>query len=161
MAGVFPRKDSLRNSLSQGSIMRAWPSPKDPFRYQGHPRPKAGFVRPPGNHSMSVWQGILEGSECGGSECKRIGQWVQNTKGRVIGRSKILWSRPNIKWFPRWLCTKESSCQCRRLWFHSLVGEDPLKRGMATHFSILAWRIPWTEEPGELQSMGSQELDRT
>ena len=32
--------------------------------------------------------------------------------------------------------------------------EDPLEKGMATHFSILAWRIPWTEDPGELQSMG-------
>ena len=34
--------------------------------------------------------------------------------------------------------------------------EDPLEEGMAIHFSILAWRIPWTEEPGGLQSMGSQ-----
>ena len=34
--------------------------------------------------------------------------------------------------------------------------EDPLDKGMATHSSILAWRIPWTEEPDELQSMGSQ-----
>ena len=34
--------------------------------------------------------------------------------------------------------------------------EDPLEKGMATHFSILAWRIPWTEEPGELQSIKSQ-----
>ena len=33
---------------------------------------------------------------------------------------------------------------------------DPLEEGMATHSSMLAWRIPWTEEPGELQSMGSQ-----
>ena len=38
----------------------------------------------------------------------------------------------------------------------SLIWEDPLEKGLATHFSILAWRIPWTEEPGELQSMGSQ-----
>ena len=37
--------------------------------------------------------------------------------------------------------------------------EDPLEKGMATHSSIFAWRIPWTEEPGGLQSMGSQELD--
>ena len=35
--------------------------------------------------------------------------------------------------------------------------EDPLEKEMATHSSILAWRIPWTEEPGEPQSMGSQE----
>ena len=40
----------------------------------------------------------------------------------------------------------------------SLGQENPLEKGMATHFSILAWRIPWTEEPGGLQSMGSQRV---
>ena len=40
----------------------------------------------------------------------------------------------------------------------ALVWEDPLEKGMATHSSILAWRIPWTEEPGGLQSMGSQRV---
>ena len=39
-------------------------------------------------------------------------------------------------------------------WLRSLGWEDPLEEGMATHSSILAWRIPWTEEPGGLQSMG-------
>ena len=43
----------------------------------------------------------------------------------------------------------------------SLGREDPLEKEMATHSSILAWRIPWTEEPGGLQSMGSQESDKT
>ena len=43
----------------------------------------------------------------------------------------------------------------------SLGWEDPLEKGMATHSSILAWRIPQTEEPGGLQSMGSPESDRT
>ena len=40
-------------------------------------------------------------------------------------------------------------------WVQSPTWEDPLEKGMATHSSILAWRIPWTEEPGGLQSMGS------
>ena len=40
----------------------------------------------------------------------------------------------------------------------SLGGEDPLEKEMETHSSILAWRIPWTEEPGGLQSMGSQRI---
>ena len=40
----------------------------------------------------------------------------------------------------------------------SLGGEDPLEKGMATPSSILAWRIPWTEEPGGLQSLGSQRV---
>ena len=42
----------------------------------------------------------------------------------------------------------------------SLDWGDPLEKGMATHSSILAWRIPWTEEPGRLQSMGPQSLTR-
>ena len=43
----------------------------------------------------------------------------------------------------------------------SLGQEDPLEKEMATHSSTLAWKIPWTEEPGRLQSMGSQKLDMT
>ena len=43
-------------------------------------------------------------------------------------------------------------------WVRSLGREDPLEKEMATHSSILAWRIPWTEEPGGLQSMGSQRV---
>ena len=45
-------------------------------------------------------------------------------------------------------------------WGPSLGQEDPLEKGMAMHSSILAWRIPWTEEPGGLQSMGSQRVGR-
>ena len=41
-------------------------------------------------------------------------------------------------------------------WVRSLGWEDPLEEEMATHSSILDWRIPWTEEPGRLQSIGSQ-----
>ena len=44
-------------------------------------------------------------------------------------------------------------------WAHSLSQEEPLEKEMATHTSILAWEIPWTEEPGRLQPMGSRELD--
>ena len=43
-------------------------------------------------------------------------------------------------------------------WVRSLGWEDLLEKGMATHSTILAWRIPWTEEPGGLQSMGSQRV---
>ena len=42
----------------------------------------------------------------------------------------------------------------------SLGWEDPLEKGMATHSSILVWRIPWTEEPGRLQSIGLQRVGR-
>ena len=46
-------------------------------------------------------------------------------------------------------------------WVRFLGWEDPLEKETATHSSTLAWRIPWTEENGRLQSMGSQELDTT
>ena len=46
----------------------------------------------------------------------------------------------------------------RETWVRSLGQEDPLEKEMATHSSILAWRIPWTEEPGGLQPMGSQRV---
>ena len=46
----------------------------------------------------------------------------------------------------------------RKTWVRSLGREDPLEKEMATHSSILAWRIPWAEEPGGLQSMGSQRV---
>ena len=46
----------------------------------------------------------------------------------------------------------------RKTWVQSLGQEDPLEKEMATHSSILDWRIPWTEEPGRLQSLGSQRV---
>ena len=46
-------------------------------------------------------------------------------------------------------------------WVRSLGREDPLEKEMATHSSTLAWRIPWTEEPGGLQSTGGKESDTT
>ena len=49
----------------------------------------------------------------------------------------------------------------QEIWVQFLGPEDPLEKEMATCSSILAWRIPWAEEPGELQSMGSQESDTT
>ena len=56
---------------------------------------------------------------------------------------------------------KPGSPALQEIQVRPLGREDPLEKEMATHSSILAWRIPWTEEPGRLQSMGSQELDTT
>ena len=47
----------------------------------------------------------------------------------------------------------------KETWVQSLGWEDKLEKGTAMHFSIVAWRIPWTEELSRLQSMGSQRLD--
>jgi len=63
--------------------------------------------------------------------------------------------------FPGGASGKEPTCQRRRhkrCWFDPWGGEDPLEEDMAMHFRILAWRIPWTEEPGRLQSIGSQRI---
>jgi len=57
--------------------------------------------------------------------------------------------------FPAGSAGKESACEAGDL--GSILGEeDPLEKETATHSSILAWEIPWTEEPGALKSMGSQ-----
>ena len=69
--------------------------------------------------------------------------------------------------FGLWFCLLRASLLAQRVkclpalrdtQVRSLVWEDPLEKEMATHSSILAWRIPWTEEPGRLQSMGSQRV---
>ena len=59
--------------------------------------------------------------------------------------------------FPGGLNSKESASM-RETWIRSLGQEDPLEKEIATHSIILTWRIPWTEKPGGLQSMGSQRV---
>ena len=61
------------------------------------------------------------------------------------------------KGFPGNSDGKESAA-AQETWVQSLGREDPLEKEMATHSSILAWEIPWAEEPGRLQSMGSQRV---
>ena len=70
---------------------------------------------------------------------------------------KRLWASPVAQWvknLPTMLETQETRVQ-------SLAHEDFLQEGIATNSSILAWRIPWTEEPGRLQSKGSQRVGAT
>ena len=61
---------------------------------------------------------------------------------------------------PRWFNGKESVCLCRRCRRQRFnpCNEDPLQKEMTTHSSVLAWELPWTEEPGSLRSMGSQRI---
>ena len=67
-----------------------------------------------------------------------------------------------IEWLD--LCTSLVAPRLKRLptiqetWVQSLGQEDPLEKEMATHSSTLAWKIPWMEEPGKLQSVGSQRI---
>ena len=60
--------------------------------------------------------------------------------------------------FPGASVVKNPSAK-QKIWVQSLGREDPLEEETATHFRILAWEIPWTEKPRELQSMRSKELD--
>ena len=70
-------------------------------------------------------------------------------------KKKVLFIVPSGRL--QWLRGKESVCNAGDAGdAGSQDREDPLEEGMATHSSILAWRIPWTEEPGRLQSMGLQ-----
>ena len=71
-----------------------------------------------------------------------------------------LYMSTNICGLTQWLSNKESPAMQETLetWVRSLSQEVPLEEATATHFSILAWRIPWTEEPGGLQSMGLQRV---
>ena len=61
---------------------------------------------------------------------------------------------------PQWHNCKESTCNYKKeeMRVQSLGQEDPLEEGVATHSSVRAWRIPWTEEPGRLWSIGLQRV---
>ena len=91
---------------------------------------------------------------------------LRASRGRAQGWRQLLWGRhgetavasqrSGLPWKLSW---QRVHLQCRRPGFDSFLGqEDSLEKGTATHSSILAWRIPWTEECGTLQSMGSQRV---
>ena len=95
-----------------------------------------------------------------------------NWLSRTLAQTHLFPRRPieSFTWnqlitlgLPRWCLPdgasgQEPACQCRRLrrWVQSLGWEYNLEEGKATHSRILAWRIPWTEEPGEIQSIAPQ-----
>ena len=63
-----------------------------------------------------------------------------------------------MKCLPKFPQSVKNLTAMQKIWVQSLGREDPLEREMATHSSILAWELPWTEESGGLQSMGSQRI---
>ena len=80
---------------------------------------------------------------------------IQKTNLFAYDQCKLLsWASLEAQRLKRLPAMKET-------WVRSLGRKDPLEKEMATHSSILAWRIPWTEELGGLQSMGHRELDMT
>ena len=82
--------------------------------------------------------------------------WVQSLGWEDPLRRERL-PTPVFLGFPGGLAGKEFSCNAGDLGLISVL-EDPLEKGMATHSSILAWEIPWTEDPRGLQSTGSQRV---
>ena len=78
---------------------------------------------------------------------KRL-EGAHSLMGFRTGASRVAQSMKNLPAMPE-------------TWVQFLGQEDPLEKEMANHPRILVWRIPWTEKPGRLQSMGSQELDMT
>ena len=80
----------------------------------------------------------------------------------------VMWSNGSISFFCMWLSSYPGASLAAQIVKHlptmretrvwSLGWEDPLEKEMATHSSILTWKMPWTEEPGRLQSMGSQRV---
>ena len=82
---------------------------------------------------------------------------------RCHGPAKMTWKINHcmyilIQWASLVAQTVKNLPAMQVTWVPSLGQEDSLEKGMATHSSILAWRIPWTEEPGGLQSVGSQRV---
>ena len=80
------------------------------------------------------------------------GRWGNQTSEL----SKLFRQQQRLSWASLAARTVKNPPARRETWVPSLGWEDPLEEGTATHSNILAWRIPWTEEPGRLQSMGSQ-----
>ena len=82
----------------------------------------------------------------------------------TCGRANCkLWQCKLLMDFPSGSVVKNPPAmqELQEMWVWSLGGEDPLKKGMGTHPSILAWRIPWTEETSRLQSMRLQRVELT
>ena len=98
-----------------------------------------------------LWKSLRNCPVKSPSDCLRLIIYKRTSFWLYFFLCTSLYCASGLPWWLRWL--KKSICQVQ-----TLSWEDPLKKGMATHSSILAWTIPWTEEPGELQSMGSQRI---
>ena len=101
-------------------------------------------------NSRQNWSKLLEAKDSAGNGEKRGAQ-------AMLGAGVFtLWK--SIKRYIRDLCLFPCGASGKELAVRSLGREDPLEEGRATHSSILVWRIPWTEEPGGLQSLWSERV---
>ena len=102
------------------------------------------------------WDSILDKYNCGGEVTNQETLWEYRFK------NKGSWICLQYVTFPKGASTlaqgQRICLPMQEAWVRSLGQEDPLVKEMATHSSILAWEISWTEEPGGLQSMGSERI---
>ena len=108
-----------------------------------------------GDGDGETWINLADNS---GARMNRISV---KSEGKNVNQN-LPWGSPRkrLPWRFRW---QRIRLQCRRPGFNPWVfnpPEDPLEKGMVSHSSSLVWRIPWTEEPGGLQSLGSQSQTR-
>ena len=83
-------------------------------------------------------------------------------RGRLLGTPGTIRRDRRERWdLPRWLRWERTCLLVQEMQVRSLGGADSLEEDMATHFSIPAWRIPWTEEPGGYSPWGCKESDTT
>ena len=123
---------------------------------------RASILRGPGwsleSHMTQPWKSHDSALEvtCYHVGTLRTGSSVHWFRGRIFLET----SYHGIRAFPSGSVVKNPPAmqEPQEIWVGSLGHEDPLEEGMATHSSILAWRIPWTEEPGGQQSLGSQRV---
>ena len=131
------------------------------------------FAKTQGRPCCSVWVGFLSalgwlyapGVICHlESSLCAAGDWEPEEPAQLTSECASFqfwcWEVSSVD-FPGGASGKEPACQCRRHKrprFDPWVRKIPWEEGMATHSSILAWRIPWTEKPGQLQSIGLQRV---
>ena len=113
------------------------------------------FRNPPGlcPASAQTWECLIPGMPPSFSFCFPMFS-IFRTRSRLLQNSLFALNTPGNSLVVQWL----GSASKQEVQVQSLGQEDPLGKEMATHSSILAWRIPWAEEPGGLQSMGSQRV---
>ena len=87
---------------------------------------------------------------------------ISSSQDKICSASLFSWYKVTQSQISRQLVaqTVKNPAAMQETWIWSLGWEDPLEKGMATYSSILAWKIPWAEEPGRPQSMGSQRVER-
>ena len=139
--------------------VKSWPIGKDSDAGRDWEQEEKGTTE----DEMARWHHWLDGRESewtprvgdgqGGLECC-------NSWGRKESETteRLNWTELRASFVAQMVKNLTEMQETQEMWFWSLGWEDPLEEEMTTYSSILAWRIPWTEEPGGLQSMGSQRV---